>query len=102
MFVIDFVKAERRQFLKNTPFGVLLFTSNFLIFTSVNSPVSLKLIQLMKTLHCQDLGFDCPGIIQADSETEVLRLAAQHALDVHQTTVTPEMAEQIKPLIHEA
>ena len=55
----------------------------------------------MKTLHCKDVGFDCPGIIQADSEAEVLQLAAQHALEAHQTTVTPEMAEQIKPLIHE-
>jgi predicted small metal-binding protein len=55
----------------------------------------------MKTLHCKDVGFDCPGIIQADSEAEVLQLAAQHALDAHQTTVTPEMAEQIIPLIHE-
>ena len=55
----------------------------------------------MKELRCKDVGFDCPGIIQAESETEVLQLAAQHAQDAHQTTVTPEMVEQIKPLIHE-
>ena len=55
----------------------------------------------MKELHCKDVGFDCPGIIRAESETEVLQLAAQHAQDAHQVTVTPEMAEQIKPLIHE-
>ncbi|GAB4017057.1 DUF1059 domain-containing protein [Spirosoma sp. KCTC 42546] len=56
----------------------------------------------MKELRCKDVGFDCPGIIQAESETEVLQLAAQHAQEVHQVLVTPEMAEQIKPLIHEA
>lgn len=56
----------------------------------------------MKVLHCKDVGFDCPGIIQAESETEVLQLAAQHAQEAHQVTVTPAMAEQIKPLIHEA
>ncbi|QHV97458.1 DUF1059 domain-containing protein [Spirosoma endbachense] len=56
----------------------------------------------MKELRCKDVGFECPGIIQAESEAEVLQLAAQHALDAHQVMVTPEMAEQIKPLIHEA
>ncbi len=56
----------------------------------------------MKELRCKDVGFDCPGIIQAESEDEVMQLAAQHAQDAHQVTVTPEMAEQIKPLIQEA
>ncbi len=55
----------------------------------------------MKVLHCKDIGFDCPGVIQAESEAEVLQLATQHAQAVHHVTVTPEMAEQIKPLIHE-
>lgn len=55
----------------------------------------------MKVLHCKDVGFDCPGVIQADSESDVLELAAKHALEAHRVTVTPEMAEQIKPLIHE-
>jgi predicted small metal-binding protein len=56
----------------------------------------------MKVLRCKDVGFDCPGIIQAENDADVLQLAAQHALVAHQVTVTPEMAEQIKPLIHEA
>ncbi|WP_019989722.1 DUF1059 domain-containing protein [Rudanella lutea] len=55
----------------------------------------------MKTLRCKDVGFDCPGVIQAQTETEVLQLAAQHALEAHQVSVTPEMVEQIKPLIHD-
>lgn len=55
----------------------------------------------MKTLYCKDVGFDCPGIIQADSESEVLQLAAKHALEAHHVTVTLEMVEQIKPFIHE-
>ncbi|QMW04456.1 DUF1059 domain-containing protein [Spirosoma foliorum] len=56
----------------------------------------------MKVLHCKDVGFDCPGVIQAESETEVLELAAQHAQEAHQVTVTPDMAAQIKHLIREA
>lgn len=53
----------------------------------------------MKTLHCSDAGFDCKGVITAETETEVLSLAAEHALSVHGLAVTPELAEQIKTLI---
>ena len=53
----------------------------------------------MKTLYCRDAGFDCKGVIQANTEEEVLNQAAQHALEVHSVTVTPELAEQLKTLI---
>ena len=53
----------------------------------------------MKTLHCRDAGFDCEGIIQANTEEEVLKQAAQHALEVHGVSVTPELAEKLKTLI---
>lgn len=56
----------------------------------------------MKELRCKDVGFDCPGIVKGENEAEVLQLAAQHAQEVHHVTITPEMAEQIKPLIHDA
>ncbi len=55
----------------------------------------------MKTLHCADAGFDCEAVVTANTEEEVLAIAAGHALSVHGTTVTPEMAEQIKMLIKE-
>ena len=55
----------------------------------------------MKKLNCRDVGFDCPGVIRANSEEEVLKQAAQHALDAHGVTVTAEMAVQIKTLIKE-
>lgn len=53
----------------------------------------------MKTLHCRDAGFDCNGVISANSEDEVLQQAAQHALTVHGVSVTPELAENLKHLI---
>lgn len=53
----------------------------------------------MKKLNCCDAGFDCPAVVRADSEEEVLAIAAQHALEAHGVTVTAEMAEQIKTLI---
>ena len=55
----------------------------------------------MKKLNCRDVGFDCPGVIKANSEEEVLTQAAQHALKVHGVAVTAEMAAQIKTLIKE-
>ncbi|MEO6329090.1 MAG: DUF1059 domain-containing protein [Ginsengibacter sp.] len=53
----------------------------------------------MKTLHCRDAGFDCEGIIRGNSDNEVLNEAAQHALEVHGVSVTPELAEKLKTLI---
>ena len=53
----------------------------------------------MKTLYCRDAGFDCPGVIQANTEEEVLKLATQHAQEVHGVSVTPELAEQLRTLI---
>lgn len=55
----------------------------------------------MKTLHCRDAGFDCNAQIHAETEEEVLVLAANHASAVHGVTVTPELAEGIKKLIRE-
>lgn len=55
----------------------------------------------MKTLNCRDAGFDCNAQIKAATEEEVLAQAAEHASSAHGVTVTPEMAEGLKPLIHE-
>ncbi|QQS48219.1 MAG: DUF1059 domain-containing protein [Acidobacteriota bacterium] len=53
----------------------------------------------MKTLRCSDAGFDCEGVIQAATEEEILRQAADHAQAAHNVQVTPELAEQLKALI---
>lgn len=55
----------------------------------------------MRTLRCRDAGFDCQGIIRANTDEEVLKGASQHALDVHGVQATPEMAVQLKKLIRE-
>jgi predicted small metal-binding protein len=56
---------------------------------------------MMKTLHCAHAGFTCDAVVTANTEEEVLAIAAEHAKTVHNTVVTPEMAEQIKTLITE-
>ncbi|WP_375444866.1 DUF1059 domain-containing protein [uncultured Fibrella sp.] len=55
----------------------------------------------MKTLNCRDAGFDCDAKIQADTDDEILALAADHASTVHGVTVTPELAAGLTSLIHE-
>lgn len=55
----------------------------------------------MKVLRCKDVGFDCPAEIRAESEDEVLRQAAQHAQELHNLKVTPELTEQVKSQINE-
>ena len=55
----------------------------------------------MKSLRCRDIGFDCKHEIRAEDENEILQQAAEHAQTVHNVTVTPEMAEQVKKLIRE-
>ena len=55
----------------------------------------------MKVVNCRDVGFDCEGVVRAETEEEVLRQVAEHARTVHDVEVTPEMAEQVKDLIRE-
>lgn len=55
----------------------------------------------MKTLYCRDAGFDCDKEIHAETEEAVLEQAAEHASQVHNVKVTPEMADQIRGLIKE-
>ena len=55
-----------------------------------------------KVIHCRDVGFDCDGVIRAETEEEAVHMAAEHARDVHGVQeVTPEIAEKIKSVIHE-
>ena len=55
----------------------------------------------MKVLRCRDVGFDCDGVVRAESEEELLRQVAEHAQAVHGVEVTPELAEQVKSLIRD-
>ena len=56
----------------------------------------------MRKLHCRDAGFDCEGIIEAETTDQVLDLAGQHAKEVHGVDVTPELADAISMQIRDA
>ncbi|HVL34332.1 MAG TPA: DUF1059 domain-containing protein [Burkholderiales bacterium] len=55
----------------------------------------------MYELRCKDVGFDCPGVVRAQTTDEVLKQAAQHARQAHNTEVTPELAAKVKDVIRE-
>jgi predicted small metal-binding protein len=55
-----------------------------------------------KVIHCKDVGFDCEGIVRANSDQEVMQLAAEHAKSVHGVTeLTNEMVEKVKSVIRD-
>lgn len=57
---------------------------------------------MKKIIHCRDVGFDCPGVIKANSEEEALTLAAEHAKKVHGVKeITPEIIAKIKAVMKE-
>ncbi len=55
----------------------------------------------MKVIHCRDVGFDCDGVVRAETEEELLQQVAEHAKSVHDVEVTPELVEQVKGQIRE-
>ena len=55
----------------------------------------------MKHLRCNHLGFDCDYEVEAETEEELLQQVAQHAEQVHNLEVTPELVEQVKTQIQD-
>lgn len=55
---------------------------------------------MSKVLYCRDLGFDCDGVIQAQTEEEVLSQAAEHARTVHNLhEITGEVIDKVRSAI---
>ena len=55
----------------------------------------------MFELRCKDVGFDCPGVVRGATKEEVLKQAAAHAGEAHDTVVTPALPAKLAALIHE-
>jgi len=57
---------------------------------------------MAKVIHCRQVGFDCDGVIRAETEQEALRLAAEHARTVHGVReITPEVLAKVKEAIRD-
>lgn len=55
-----------------------------------------------KVIRCRDVGFDCEGVIKAETEKEALTLAADHAKTVHGVReITPEIVQKIKSVMRD-
>jgi predicted small metal-binding protein len=55
-----------------------------------------------KVIHCREVGFDCNGVIKANTEEEALKLAAEHAMKVHGVKeITPEIVKKVKSVMRE-
>jgi len=53
-------------------------------------------------IRCKDVGFDCDGVIRADTEEEALQQAAQNAQEAHGLNeVTDEVVAKIKSVMQE-
>jgi predicted small metal-binding protein len=56
----------------------------------------------MKTVICREAGFDCDHVVKGETEEEVMKNGADHAMKVHgmkEEDMTPELKKKIKGLI---
>jgi predicted small metal-binding protein len=60
----------------------------------------------MYTISCRDVGRDCDCVIQGETEEEIMKNAAEHAVKGHgykeEEIMTPEMKEKIKSHIRKS
>jgi predicted small metal-binding protein len=57
---------------------------------------------MAKVVHCREVGFDCDGVVRAETEEEALQQVAAHAQSVHNVeTVTPEMVEKVRSVMRD-
>lgn len=57
---------------------------------------------MTKAVSCSDVGFDCEGVVRAETEEETLALVAQHANEAHGLAeVTPEIVAKVKSVMRE-
>lgn len=57
---------------------------------------------MTKVVHCRDVGFDCDGVVRAETEHAVLQQVAAHAKSAHGLdNVSPEVVEKVKSVMRD-
>ena len=57
---------------------------------------------MTKVIRCREVGFDCDGVLRAESEEELLTAVAEHAKDAHGVEqVSDDMFRKVKSLIRD-
>jgi predicted small metal-binding protein len=55
-----------------------------------------------KVILCRDVGFDCKGVIRAESEEEAIAQAVDHARTVHGLTeISDEVAARVRAAVRD-
>ena len=56
----------------------------------------------MKRLSCHDVGVDCDVQFEAETEDEVMQMAAKHAAEAHNLDpIPPQVAAKCRERIHD-
>ena len=58
----------------------------------------------MKTISCREAGFECDHVIKGQTEEEVVKNGAEHAIKEHgmkSEDMTSEMKEKIRALVRD-
>jgi predicted small metal-binding protein len=57
---------------------------------------------MTKVVHCRDVGFDCDGVVRADTEQAALGMVVEHARTAHgMDTLSAELLKKVKAVIRE-
>jgi predicted small metal-binding protein len=57
---------------------------------------------MTKVVHCRDVGFECDGVIRAETEEDALKLVAEHAKTVHSMQeVAPDVVEKVRAVMRD-
>lgn len=57
---------------------------------------------MTKVVNCRDLGFDCEGVIRAETEEEAMQMVAEHAGMVHDMKEIPqEVAQKVREVMRD-
>jgi predicted small metal-binding protein len=56
----------------------------------------------MKTITCREAGFECDYVVKGETEEEVMKKGAEHAIKGHgmkEEDITPEFKEKVRAII---
>jgi predicted small metal-binding protein len=57
---------------------------------------------MAKVIRCRDVGFDCEGVIRAESEAEAIAQAAEHAQTIHGLTeINDEVVQAVRAAVRD-
>jgi predicted small metal-binding protein len=58
---------------------------------------------MAKVVRCRDVGFNCEGVVRAETEEEVLKQVAAHAKAVHNLqTVSEEVVAKVRQVMRDS